>query len=100
MAGSTAVPTRVTVCGLVEALLVKVSVPVILPNALGAKITKALHLWTLASTGGQSADIEKLSLSLRATLLTFRRAVPVLVNHTVLAVLISPSARLPKLNES
>ena len=57
VAGSTPVPDSDTVCGLLGALSVKVSVPVSLPNTGGVKVTLTLHVLPGASTPHVFAEI-------------------------------------------
>jgi hypothetical protein len=49
------VPLRLTVCGLLESLSVRVSVPVIAPVAVGVKVTSIVQLEFAASDGEQSS---------------------------------------------
>ena len=88
-AWTTPVPDRVTLCGPLRALSVKVSVPVCGPNAVGVKVTLTLHDWPAASAAPVQEFAEIAQFPLIATLLKVSRSVPLLVNVTVLAAPIS-----------
>ena len=89
------VPVRVTFCGLVVALSVTVKVPVWLPASAGANLTpmvqvapelfKLVQLFWLI----EKAPVTVAPVNVTAT-------VPLLVNVTVLAALVEPTAWFPK----
>lgn len=89
VAGSTPVPDSATVCGLLEALSVKLSVPVRLPSAVGVKVTLTLHVLPRPSRPPHVfAEIAKLSPSV-ATELMLKGAAPLFFNITARAELVT-----------
>jgi len=90
VAGSAPVPDNGTVCGLLEALSAKVSVPVSLPKAAGVNVTLTLHVLPMPSVTPPHvfAEIAKLLPSI-AILLMISSAVPLFFNVTVPAALVS-----------
>ena len=98
VAGSTPVPDSATVCGLLAALSVKVSVPVRSPEAIGVKVMLTLQLLFAARVAPQVfAEIAKSPLGVM--LLISSVAVLVFFSVTVLAGLVVPTASSPKLSE-
>ena len=89
VAGSTPTPDSNTLCGLLEVLSVKVSVPVDLPSTTGEKVMLTLHVLPMASVAPPHAFAEIAKpLPWMATPLMINRAVPLFVNVTVLAALV------------
>jgi hypothetical protein len=88
------VPVRLTVWGLLVALSVNVSVPVVLPVAVGVKTTFTVQLAPTAS------ELLQLSVSLNPLLATMllieRAAVPELLRATACALLLVPTSWLVK----
>jgi hypothetical protein len=92
------VPDSGTSWGLLEALSLKRSVPVSLPNDLGVKVRLTVHVWPMPNASPHVfAAIAKL-LPEMAMPLIISRAVPLFFNLTVLAAVVWLRGRLPKVN--
>jgi len=81
--GSTPVPDSVTVCGLLRALSVKVSVPDCRPKVAGVKVTLTLQLFPTAHAAPVHVFAEIAKFPLTETELKVSRRVPLLVTVTV-----------------
>jgi hypothetical protein len=95
--GAMPVPLRLTVCGLVLALSVTVSVPLSGPVVVGAKLTLMVQLPLAARVEGLEGQLvvsEKLPLV--TMLLIVRGIVPVLLRVTGCEAPVVPTAWLPK----
>jgi hypothetical protein len=91
------VPVSVTVCGLIVALSVKVSKPVLVPVAVGVKLTLTEQA-PLASIGEEDAQLSVSEKSPEATTsVTISPAAPTLVRVAVCGALVVPTAWLPNL---
>src|SRR5271155_2599569 len=87
-----------TSCGLLAALSVRVSVPVAAPSAVGVNVTLTLQVLPAVKVEPQVlAEMAKAPLG--AMLLMVNATVPVFFKVTVLALLVSLTACLPKLRE-
>ncbi len=93
--GAVPVPVRLTDCGLVTALSVKVSAPVAAPRAVGVKVTPTLQVPFAAMLVPQVL-LEIANGPLAAMLLMLNAVLIRLVTVTDLAVLVLPCARFPK----
>jgi hypothetical protein len=89
VAGSAPVPDKGAVCGLLEALSVKASVPVTLPGTVGVKVILTLHNLPMRSVAPLhvSAEIAK-PLPAMVTPLTTSRDVPLFFSPTPLGALV------------
>lgn len=94
--GNDPVPLRFTVCGLVRAESVNVSVPVAVPSAVGVNVTLTAQVPPAATLDPQ-VFVEIPNGPLIVTLLRLSAAFSRLVKVTVLAALVSFTAMLPKL---
>ena len=94
--GNDPVPLSETVCGLVSAESVNVSVPAADPSAVGVNVTLTVHV-PAAATAVPQVFAAIANGPLAVTLLRLSGAVSRLVNVTVLAALVSFTAMLPKL---
>ncbi len=94
VSGMIPVPVSFTSCGLVAALSVKVSAPVIAPRLLGLKVTFTVQLLFAAR------EFEQLLVWLKSPLATIEpmesAPVPEFVSVTVLETLVVPAATLAK----
>ena len=93
--GAVPVPVNETVCGLPVPLLVRVSVPVRAPAAVGVKITEIVHVALIAMLAVQPVFVWAKS-PLTAIFEIVSAAVPVFVTVTVWAELDAPTAILPR----
>ena len=90
-------PERLTVCGLLGASSVKLSVPVIEPVVVGENVTPTVQLAPAARLAPHvllatpNPALTAIPAKFNATLCRF-------VKVTVLAVLVSPTANVPKLS--
>jgi hypothetical protein len=101
VASAIPVPDSATVCGVPEALSVKVSVSVAAPSCVGVNVTLILHVLFTASVAPQVLlEIAKLVPSAMAMLPIFKVAVPVFFSVTVLAELVLLTVSLPKFSEA
>ena len=96
VSATTPVPLRLTVLGLLGALLVIVTAPVRVPVAVGVKVTLIVQSAPAASVVPQVVVREKSPLA--AMLVIFSTALPVLLKVNVCAELVLPTLWL--LNES
>jgi hypothetical protein len=80
-AKSSPVPVSVTVCGLPAALSVTVTLPVLIPVAVGSKVTLMVQLALAATLEPQVLVWEKSPLTV--ILETLRAALPVLLSVTL-----------------
>ena len=94
--GTLPVPLRLTVCGLVKASSVKVRAPVKLPLVVGVNVTPTLQLPPAATLDPQVFDAMA-KPALTAMLAKFSCTLSRFVTVTVLAVLVLPTAHVPKL---
>jgi hypothetical protein len=92
--GARPVPLRVTVCGLLTALSVRVRAPVRPPLAVGAKLTLIVQL-PLGATEGRQLLLSVQSLEIDR-LLMLRATVPVFVTVTGCEALVVPTSWLVK----
>ena len=92
------VPESETVCGLPVALSVNERVPVCAPSPVGVKVTLTLHVLPTASVDPQVVE-ETANSALGTMLVISRVAEPVFFRLTDLAVLVLPSASLPKASD-
>jgi hypothetical protein len=91
------VPVSVTVCGLIVALLVMVSEPVLVPMAVGVKVTLKEQA-PLAAIGEQDTHVSLSAKSPEATTpVTISPAAPTLVRVAVCGALVAPTAWLANL---
>jgi len=88
-------PVRLTVCGLVMASSVNVSVPVTEPVPVGENVTPTVQLAPAATLVTQVL-LATVNPALAATVATFRLTFARLVNVTVFAALVNPTATEPK----
>ena len=95
--GAAPVPLNGTVCGLLFALSLKVSVPLREPCAFGEKVTEAVQLAPAARLLGQ-VEVTVKSLGLLETLVTVNAVDWLLVRITVCGALDVPIAWLAKVN--
>jgi hypothetical protein len=95
---ATPVPESATVCGLPEALSVKLSVPAAAPSSVGVNVTLTVHVLPAASVDSHVL-VEIAKLSLAAILPMSSVVVPVFFTVTVLAALVVSTAWSPKLSE-
>src|ERR1035438_599561 len=93
--GAEPVPLRLTVCGLVGALSVNVSVPACAPVAVGEKVTPTLHV-APAATLAPHVLLAMAKSPLVAILVIVRAVFSLLVRVTNFAALILPSRTAPK----
>jgi hypothetical protein len=94
--GAAPVPLRVTICGLVTALSVKVSVPVAAPSPVGVKATPTLQL-PLAAMPAPQVLLAMANGPLATMLLKLSAVLIRLVTVTERAAPVLPTARFPKL---
>ena len=88
-------PARFDVCGLLLALSLTLSVAVVLPNAVGVKLTLIVHLlWAARLVVHVVADTAKSPVVEIAMLLNV--TLWLLVRVKVLSVLVVPTAHIPK----
>jgi hypothetical protein len=85
--GSTPVPYSHSICGLLGALSIKLTVPVTFPNSTGLKVTLTLHVLPAASVAPQVVE-ETAKLALGTMPLMFRVASPSFFAVTVAAELV------------
>jgi hypothetical protein len=52
------VPVKLTVCGLFQSLLITLTVPVLVPSAVGVKVTETVHVPSAARDVGQLLEAE------------------------------------------
>jgi hypothetical protein len=96
--GAEPVPLRLTVCGLLAALSVNVSVPLRVPSVVGEKVTLIEHVAPAAMLAPQllpamaKSPVVVMLEKLRLLALWF-------VRETDLALLVFPTANVPKLKE-
>ena len=89
-AGAVPVPVRETICGLPGASSVMVIAPVLVPRAVGAKVTLIVQLAPAATEPAQVFVWAKSPLLVIPVMLS--RAAPVLVNVTVCTALVVPTS--------
>ena len=94
--GALPVPLRLTVWGLFRALSVNVSVPVAAPVAVGVNVTPTIQLTPAARLVPQVL-LAIANAPVAPMLEKFRAMLPRFASVTVLAALVLPTARVPKL---
>jgi hypothetical protein len=91
---ATPLPLSETVCGVLPALSLKLSVPVLVPTAVGENVTDAVQLLPAPSVFGLSGqlDVTPKTVVPLVMLVIFRAAVWLFVNVTVCDGLVVPTA--------
>jgi hypothetical protein len=99
VSGVTPAPVRLTICGLLEALSLKFSVPLRPPNAIGVNVTLIVHALVSLGEGVSVAPVQVSALVVKSPGFVppikaeamVRSAVPVFVTVTVWGALKAPT---------